>query len=76
MGDLLKQFVAEECSPHVRRLLADAMDERGPSLHRLEFNRFEVTIKRDEDLVVLQDVLDATELGVERMTLAAFVAAL
>lgn len=41
-----------------------------------EFNRFEVTIEREANIVVLEDVLDATEAGVQHVPLAEFTAAL
>jgi hypothetical protein len=76
MSDLLEQFVSEECSVYVRRLLEDAIADRAKVRHHFELNRFEVTIEHDENVVVLQDVLDATQVGVERMPLAEFAGAL
>ncbi len=73
---LLQQFLTEECTAHVRRLLEDALDARSPPFKRFEFNRFEVTIQREDGAVLLEDVLDPTEAGVVRIPLAEFVAAL
>lgn len=71
-SSLLRQFLAEECTPHVRRLLEDAIADTATSHARFEFNRFEVTIKRDSKMAILEDALDATEAGVQRLPLAEF----
>jgi hypothetical protein len=68
--NLLEQFMVQECTPHVRRLLKEAIAGTSMARHRFEFNRFEVTIDRDNDEVVLEDVLDATEAGVDRIPLS------
>jgi hypothetical protein len=72
---LLERFLVEECTPHVRRLLEDAIADLSARRH-FEFNQFEVTIERDKKLVVLQDVLDATETGQLQIGLGEFVSAL
>ena len=76
MSDLLKQFVTEECNAHVRRLLEDAIADLAAARPHFEFNRFEITIERKRNIVVLEDVLDATEAGVRHVPLAEFTAAL
>jgi hypothetical protein len=73
---LLEEFLAQECTPHVRRLLADAIADTLTSHHRFEFNRFEVTIDRNSNEVVLEDVLDTSPAGVNRLSLARFAAVL
>lgn len=75
-GDLLEQFLAYECSDYVRRLLEDAIADASTLRPHFEFNRFEVTIERDRESVLLEDVLDASEAGVQRVPLAAFTTAL
>lgn len=76
MNDLFEQFLTQECTAHVRRLLEDALaDSTSPRPH-FEFNRFEITIEREANVAVLEDVLDATEGGVCRVPLAEFSAAL
>ncbi len=72
---LLQQFVKEECTPYVRRLLEEALVSAPTSSKRFEFNRFEVTFE-SEGTVLLEDVLDATTEGAERVPLAAFAAAI
>jgi len=77
---LLDQFLAEECTPHVRDLVREALDAgrsgAGPRRRRFEFNRFEVTFDLDEGDVLIEDVLDATEAGAQRVSAAEFSAAL
>lgn len=76
MSDLLEQFIAQECTPYVRRLLEDAIADSRVVRPHFEFNRFEVTIEREGNIVVLEDVLDATDVGVRRVPLGEFMAAL
>lgn len=76
MSDLLEQFISQECTAYVRRLLEDAIADPATPCTRFEFNRFEITIDREGNIVVLEDVLDATEAGVRSVPLAEFTAAL
>jgi Immunity protein 53 len=72
---ILDQFLREECTTHVRQTLETALaSSSGPV--RFEFNRFEVTLEREDGTVCLQDVLDDTQAGVERVTLSVFAKAL
>jgi hypothetical protein len=73
---LLEQFLAEECTPHVRRLLEKGVADQSIKRPHFEFNRFEVTIERDNKLVVVQDVLDATRTGEQQIPLDEFMSAL
>jgi hypothetical protein len=73
---LLDQFLAWECTPFVRHLLDEAIADASPPRPHFEFNRFEVTIERANSMVVLEDVLDATEAGTQRVPLAEFANAL
>lgn len=74
--DLLDQFRAHECTPHVKRLLAAAIADQALARPRFEFNLFEVTIDRDQSMVILEDVLESTERGVQRIPLEEFASAL
>ena len=76
MSDLLEQFLAQECMEHVRRLLDAALADSTRQRHHFEFNRFEVTIEREANIVVLDDVLDATEAGSRLIPLAEFTTAI
>lgn len=76
MGDLLKQFVTEECTPYVRGLLEEALGDPAKTRRHFEFNRFEVTVEHEENIVVVQDVIDGTAAGIERVPFAEFIAAL
>jgi hypothetical protein len=73
---LLERFIVEECTTHVRALITNAIaDPSSPGLH-FEFNRFTLTARRDDGFVMLEDVLDATEAGAQRLTLDELTAAL
>jgi hypothetical protein len=76
MSDLLEQFITQECTAYVRRLLEDAIGDVATRRSHFEFNRFEITIERDGNIVVLEDVLDATGAGVRRVPLSEFSSAL
>ena len=69
-ASLLDQFLREECTEHVRRLLVDSFAIDAPTRTRLEFNRFEVTIDRNAEIAIIEDVLDASDAGSERIPLA------
>lgn len=77
---LLDQFLAEECTPAVRDLVRSCLDSgrssAGQLRKRLEFNRFEVSFDIREGDVVIEDVLDATAAGVQRISIAEFLTAL
>lgn len=59
---LLEQFLREECTPHVRRLLCEA---RGASTPRreFEFNRFNLILDGDAGCVTITDELDTSPAG-------------
>ena len=73
---LLNQFIVEECTRHVRDLLLSAIHERTDgriaSAPKFEFNRFEVTIDAADGAVLLEDVLDASDSGVQKVSLEEF----
>ncbi len=78
--NLWEKFLAEECTPDVRTLVHGALQAgmagRGPRTKRFEFNRFEVTFDLDEGVVLIEDVLDPTNTGAQRIPIKEFVAAL
>jgi hypothetical protein len=76
MADLLEQFVTQECTAYVRRLIEDTIVNSSRPRPHFEFNRFEITIERQANIVVLKDVLDATDAGVRHVPLAEFTDAL
>jgi hypothetical protein len=76
MADLLEQFVTQECTAYVRRLIEDTIANSSRPRPHFEFNRFEITIERQANIVVLKDVLDATDTGVRHVPLAEFTDAL
>ncbi len=75
-GSLLEQFLVQECTPYVRRLLQDVIADAAGSSAHFELNRFEVTIDRESSTASFQDVLDATEAGIQRVPLAELIEAL
>lgn len=75
-SNLIDRFIAQECTPDVRRLLEEAIADEAMLRPHFEFNLFEITIERAEGSVLIEDVLDATEAGSQRVALADFVAAL
>jgi hypothetical protein len=60
----------------VRRKLEAAISDLSVSRSHFEFNVFEVTIDKVNATVLLQDVLDATEVGKQMLTVGEFVVAL
>lgn len=76
MNGFLEQFITQECTAYVRRLLEDAIADSATPRPHFEFNRFEIAIEREANIVVLEDVLDATQAGVRQVPLAEFTAAL
>ena len=73
---LLEQFLKEECTPYVHGLLQAALTTSAPPCKRFEFDRFEVTVDREGGIVLVEDVLDATDAGMQRIPLAEFTQAL
>jgi hypothetical protein len=73
---LLEQFLKDECTPYVRRLLEDALKATAPSSSTFEFNCFKITVNRAQSAVLIEDDLDATEAGLSRVPVSVFVAAL
>ena len=76
MSTLLAQFLSQECTVHVRQLLERAIDDASVPPPSFELNRFEITVDRDTGLVILADVLEATEVGVQHVPLEEFMKAL
>lgn len=73
--NLLQQFIAEECNDRVRAILRDALSPIASARSTLEFNRFNVTVERDHDVVLIADILDATETGEQSIPIPAFAVA-
>lgn len=80
MAVLMEQFVAEEATPYVRKLIFDEISQRQGNLDeaktRFEFNRFELTIDYASEVVVIEDVLDVSPAGEEQVSLSDFMRAL
>ncbi len=76
MSDLLKQFIAEDCTLYTRGLLEGAIRFGLMPRPQIEFNRFQITIERETGIVVLEDLYDPNESGVVHVPLVDFVAAI
>lgn len=70
---LFAQFLTEECTPHVRTLICDAIAKsrrgEGPTRQQFEFNRFNLTLDFEDARVTLEDELDVTSSGTATMPL-------
>jgi hypothetical protein len=73
---LLDQFLAEECTRYVRRLLTEAIADTAIVRPHFEFNRFEVTVDRIRNGVIIEDVLDPSDAGSQTVTINEFLNAL
>jgi hypothetical protein len=77
---ILDQFIAEECTQYVYDLVKSALEAgmsgAGPQASRFEFNRFEISFDLDKGDVLIEDVLDPSEAGAQRVSIAEFLAAL
>ena len=77
---ILEQFIEEECTPYVRDLIKSALETGnsgvGPRTRRFEFNRFDVVFDLNKKDVLIEDVLDFTQAGAQRVSIAEFLAAL
>ena len=73
---LLDEFLSQECTLHVRQLLERTLADDSVRRPHFEFDRFELTIEREDGVAVLEDILDATDAGVQRVQLADFETAL
>ena len=73
---LLDQFLTEECPPEVGELLRAALEAAaagtGPRRKLFEFNRFDVALDFEQGLVVLQDDLDVSPSGTQRIPIQHF----
>lgn len=76
MNSMLKQFLAEEAVPYVRKLIFDAVDEReknpGEFQKRFDFNRFDVSLDYAKSTVSIKDVLDSEASGEITLSLKEF----
>jgi hypothetical protein len=73
---LLAQFLAQDCTPDVQRLLEEAIADEAIGWPHFELNRFDVSVERSRQVVVLEDVLDDTDAGTQVVPLPDFMQAL
>ncbi|WCM94647.1 hypothetical protein M5C99_08055 [Acidovorax sp. NCPPB 2350] len=77
MPQLIEQFLAEEASSYVRKLIIEAIRENAAHpleiRRKFEFNRFEVIIDFDKNSVMIQDVLEAGSAGEFGLQISEFV---
>jgi len=77
---LLATFIEQDCTPHDRALVLDALDRacqnQPPARQLLEFNRFEFSFDAEKHVVSIEDILDTTERGSQIVSFAELKAAL
>ncbi len=77
---LLSTFMREDCTPHERALVLEAVARwevaQAPVIQHPVFNRFEFTFDANAGKIVIADVLDATENGLEQLSSVELKAAL
>jgi hypothetical protein len=73
---LLDQFLTEECTPAVASWLNNALANDALAQQHFEFNRFEITIQLADSVVIIADVLDATDTGTQHVPLEQFASSL
>ncbi len=66
---LLEQFIVEECTPDVVRMVTVAIHDETLLRPHFEFNRFELTIDRETNTALLSDILGDTDEYVQRVPL-------
>lgn len=71
---LLEQFLSEECTPHVRKLICDA-GSTTQIRHQFEFNRFDVILDLGAQAATISDDLDSSATGTVVMPLKEFLVA-
>ncbi|MBN1186712.1 MAG: hypothetical protein JXB49_30825 [Bacteroidales bacterium] len=73
---LLQQFLIIECIDYVYNLINKALDDwkngTPPIIKHFEFNRFEITIDGEKQKVIIADVLDVNNEGVQEIEINDF----
>lgn len=71
---LLQQFLSAECrNADTRDAIKQMVAGAGPGIETIYLNRFNLTVDRNEGVVVVEDDLEPSDAGVERVPLATFV---
>jgi len=73
---LLDQFLSQECTPYVKSLLEEALASASSANAHFHFNRFELTIGREDGMVLIEDVLDASDACAQRLSVEEFASSL
>ncbi len=73
---LLDQFLAEDCVPYVCAMLREALSAVPIRPWTYTFNRFDVILDPEHQSVVLEDDLDVSEAGTQRLNIVEFTQAL
>jgi len=73
-SQLMREFLAQECTPAVRELLRAALSHPRPgkAAESFQFNRFDVTIDFENGTVLLEDDLNASHDGSAVLPLGEF----
>jgi hypothetical protein len=69
---LFEQFLSEECTPEVRKLVTDAAAHpvSARSKQEFEFNRFDLVLDFDKGTATIQDVTDTSDNGSMSVTIS------
>ena len=77
---LLEQFLHQEATPQLRKLLLEAIsdlqDLHGPRVQEFTFNRFNVYLDAENGTAIVDDELDVSENSSLTLKLSDFAAAL
>lgn len=76
-NSLIERFIAQEFSPHARKVLSEALQQRADSdkilARQCEFDCFDVELDFLKGMVVVQDILDSGEESSVELPIADFV---
>jgi acetyl/propionyl-CoA carboxylase alpha subunit len=77
---LLKQFLEQEATPYVRKLIFETVIKHAEKpeeiIRRFEFNRFEITLNFSDRSVLIEDVLESGPHGEMMIEMDEFMRAL
>jgi hypothetical protein len=74
--EILSEFLAFECDDYVKSLIRDAVQksnlDKNLKVKKFEFDRFNITMDFENQVVLVEDVLDASEAGTGQFDLDEF----
>ena len=72
---LLTEFIEEEVTPEVKSLLLENLNKKAGK-QEYTFNRFNISVDFESDIVSIEDDLDVGESGLEQVTVSTFFSSL